>query len=317
MRTPWPALLCLLAACGGNISNEDLEYLNALPTREVLATKLPDSGSSSGSNLTQRQDRLVVGELSPIYAETRQTSIEFNTALDELLSLLENIRTVPPTTREPNRRTWGPYPDSKQPGHDVRFVMTREGDFFDYELQYKPSKGTEADWWPFLMGSFKADAGIRKGEGELHLFIKEAMAKRLDVGDLKDLERLDVGYQNRVLPTRVEMIITALPSLPSAPALQIRFNYRELPGGFGEMRFLQKGIDAVPGGLTEDVEITTRWTPDRGGVGGFVIRAGDLMGAGYTECWDAQNRLTFAKRSWELFGIGLASSCPDVPGFEE
>ena len=28
------------------------------------------------------------------------------------------------------------------------------------------------------------------------------------------------------------------------------------------------------------------------------------------------DKLTFAKRSWELFGIGLASDCPDVPGFD-
>ncbi|WP_224368371.1 hypothetical protein [Hyalangium versicolor] len=315
MRNVWPALLCLLAACGGNISNEDLEYLNALPTREVLASKLPGSGTNSGSGLAQRQDRLVVGELSPIFRDTQKTSAEFNGGLDVLLSTLENIRTVPPTTREPDRRTWGPYRDNQHPGNDVRFVMTRDGDFFDYHLQYKPTKGGEADWWSFLEGSFNASAGIRIGEGELHLFVADAMSHGLDVNDLNGLTRLDIGYQNKDLPTRVEMIFTAPPTLPSSP-LEVRFNYRELPGGFGELRFLEKAIDAVPGGLLEDVEITSRWTPDRGGVGTFEIRAGDLMGASYKECWDAQNKVTFAKSSWELFGIGLQSSCTDVSGFE-
>jgi hypothetical protein len=316
MRNLWPALLCLLAACGGTLSNEDLEYLNALPTREALASKLPDRGTSSNGGLAQRRDRLAVGEASELYADTRKASTEFNNAADSLLSLLENIRTVPPTTREPDRRIWGPYTDRNQPGQNVRFVMNRDGGFFDYRLQFKPSTAAEDAWWSFLEGTFKADAGIRIGEGELHLFISDAVTHGLNVGGLRGLERLDIGYQNKALPTRVEMIFT-VPITPPAPtAPQVRYTYREQPGGFGEMRFLVKDTEAVPGSLREDLEITSRWTPDRGGVGTFVILQGDLKGASYKECWDAQNKLTYAKRSWELFGIGLASDCPDIPGFD-
>jgi hypothetical protein len=316
MRHLWPALLCLLAACGGNFSNEDLEYLNALPSREALASKLPDRGASSGGGLAQRRDRLAVGDTSQLYADTRKASTDFNNALDGLLSLLENIRTVPPTTREPGRRTWGPFVDRNHPGNDVRFVMDRDGGFFDYRLQFKPSSAGAGEWWSFLEGSFKADAGIRIGEGDLHLFIADAVAKGLNVGNLKGLSRLDIGYQNKMLPSRAEMIFSAPPTPPATTGPEVRYTYRELPGGFGEMRFLLKDTDAVPGGLREDVEITSRWTPDHGGVATFVILRGDLQGAGYKECWDAQNKLTFAKRSWELFGIGLASDCPDVPGFD-
>ncbi|MFL5348665.1 MAG: hypothetical protein ACJ8AT_28045 [Hyalangium sp.] len=316
MRTLWPALLCLLAACGGNFSNEDLEYLNALPTREALASKLPGNGTSSGSGLAQRQDRLSVGDPSQLYQDTQKASTDFNNGLDGLLSLLENIRTVPPTTRELDRRTWGPYPDNNNPGNVVRFVMTRADEDFDYHLDFKPTAASEDAWWPFLEGSFKADAGIRKGEGDLHLFISDAVAKGINVGDLKGLKQLDVGYQNKTLPSRVQMIFSTPPTPPATTAPAVDYIYRELPGGFGEMHFLLTGTDWVPGGLKEDVEITSRWTPERGGVATFVIRAGDLAGASYKECWDAQNQLTFAKRSWELFGIGLASACPDISGFD-
>lgn len=318
MRTLWPALLCLLAACGGNFSNEDLEYLNALPSREALASKLPESSSSAiGGGLAQRRDRLVLGEVSPLYLDTREASTDFNASLDGLLRLLENIRTVPPTSREPDRRTWGPWPDRDHPGNDVRFVMDRAGDFFDYRLQFKPASASGEDaWWTFLEGSFKADAGIRVGEGELHLFIDDALAKGFSVGDLRSLKRLDIGYQNKQLPTRVEMIFTAQP-VPPLPSQQINYTYRELTGGLGEMRFLLKATDAVPGNLLEDVEITSRWTLNSGGVATYVIRQGDLMGASYKECWDAQNRVTFAKRSWELFGIGRASDCPDLSAFDK
>jgi hypothetical protein len=309
-----PALLGLLTACGGNFSNEDLEYLNALPTREALASKLPDSSASGIGGLVQRKDRLSVGDPSSLYLDTQKASREFNSGLDGLLTLLENIRTVSPTTREPDRRTWGPWPDRNQPGHDVRFVMDREGAFFSYRLQFKPANAGEDAWWSFLEGTFKADAGIRVGEGELHLFVDDAVAKGLNVGGLRGLRQLDVGYQNKTLPSRVEMIFTTAP--PSTTP-EIRYTYRERPGGFGEMRFLVKATDAVPGGLLEDVEITSRWTPDSGGVGSFVILQGDLKGANYRECWDAEFKITYAKKSWELFGIGLASACPDVPGFEE
>lgn len=308
----WPALLCLLAACGGNFSNEDLEYLNALPAREDLVSKLPDSGSRSGSGLGQRRDGLAVGEPSALYADTRKASRDFNAGLDGLLSLLESIRTVAPTTREPDRRTWGPFPDRNQPGNDVRFVMERAGDFFNYRLQFKPSAEGEEAWWSFLEGSFRADAGIRKGEGALHLFIDDAVARGLNVGELRGLTQLDVGYQTREPPTRVEMILSAL---PTATPPEIRYNYRELPGGFGEMRFLLNGTDVVPGNAREDVSITSRWTPDRGGEGSFTILRGDLQGASYRECWNAQGLLVFARRSWELFGIGKASDCPDVTAF--
>jgi hypothetical protein len=315
MRNLWPALLCILAACGGTFSNEDLEYLNALPTRDALASKLPDRGSSSNDGLAQRQDRLAVGDTSQLYADTRKASTEYNNALDSLLSLLENIRTVPPTTREPDRRIWGPWTDRNQPGNNVRFVMDRDGAFFDYHLQFKPSAAGEDAWWSFLEGTFKADSGIRIGEGELHLFISEALSHGLNVGGLRGLERLDVGYQNKALPTLVQMIFTTPIIPPATTAPQVLYTYREQPGGFGEMSFLVKDTDAVQGGLREDLRITTRWTPNRGGVGTFVILEGDLKGASYKECWDAQNKLTYAKRSWEFFGIGLASDCPDIPGF--
>ena len=316
MRNLWPALLCLLAACGGNFSNEDLEYLNALPTKEALASKLPDSKASAGGGLAQRQDRLSVGDTSQLYLSTHKASTDFNSGLDGLLNLLENIRTVPPTTREPDRRIWGPFADGTQPGNDARFVMDRQGDSFAYHLQFKPSRAGEESWFSFLEGSFKADAGIRVGEGELHLFIADAVAHGLNVGDLRGLKQLDVGYQNKQLPTQVQMLFSTPPVPPATTAPGVGYTYRELPGGMGEMTFLQTNIDAVPGNLLEDVKITSRWTADHGGVASYLILRGDLMGASYKECWDAQSKVTFAKASWELFGIGLASSCPDLSSFD-
>jgi hypothetical protein len=320
MRALVPTVLVLLgvllSACGGNFSNEDLEYLNALPSREELASKLPGGTGPSRQGLGQRLDRLSVGDPSPLYQDTRQASDDFNAVLDALLRFVEDIRALPPTTREPHRRTWGPFRDAGQPGHELRFVMERqeEAPLFTYQLQFRPVPAAGADWWPFLEGAFRADAGVRKGEGELHLHVEEARARGLNVEDLRGLRQLDVTYQTRELPTWVVMRLTA--QAPSTAA-EVLYTSREQPGGFGEMRFVQRETDAIPGGETEDVEITSRWTPDQGGVGGFVIVRGDLTGAGYRECWNAQYAVTYAKRSWELFGTGDVSACPRIPGFED
>lgn len=313
MRTLRTALPCLLAAslaaCGGDFSNDDLEFLNALPQRQDLTSKLPESARSGGAVGPRAQAGL--NEPSQLFADTKKASDDFNGGLDGLLTLVERIREAPPTTRESDRRTWGPYPDRDHPGHQVRFVMEREGGQFDYRLQYRPTAADEEAWWSLLEGTFQAASGVRKGEGEVHLFVEAAKAHGFDVGGLRTLRQLDIGYQTRELPTRVEMLFTsASVILPDA-----RYTYRELPGGLGEMRFVVLGSDAVAGGQREDVEITTRWTPEQGGVSTFVILKGDLQGASYAECWNAEGRITWLKRSWEWAGSGDARTCPDVSAF--
>lgn len=226
--------------------------------------------------------------------------------------LVERIREERPTKREPHRRIWGPFPVRELTGHEVRFVMEREGDRFDYRLQYRPKGTGEAGWWSLLEGTFLADAGVRKGEGEVHLFLKSARARGLDTGGLRNFGQLDIGYQTRELPTRVDMLFTP----ESALLPDARYGYRELPGGFGEMVFVVRGANVVPGLQREDVEATTRWTPGQGGVSTFVVLKGNLQGATYAECWNAEGRITWLKRSWEAAGSGDPASCPDVSVFE-
>ena len=202
MRNLAPALLCLLTvACGGDFSNDDLEFQNALPQRQDLAAKLPDAAARSGQGLRSQQVRLqVLGGTSELALQAYAAGTRFNVSVDALLSLLELFRNAPPTTRETDRRIWGPYPDKDHPGHEVRFVMERQGAQFAYLLQYRPKGAGDDAWWTYLPGTFKADGGIRKGEGALALDLKEARARGFDTGDASSLDRLDIGYQTRALP---------------------------------------------------------------------------------------------------------------------
>jgi hypothetical protein len=318
MRTSWLLLLgCLATACGGNFSNDDLEFLNALPAREDLSSKLPGAESSvSAGSLRQRSDPLTLGEGSRLYADTRKASDEFNKGLDGLLTLLEAIRDLPPTRREPERRTWGPWPDRRHPGHELRFVMTREAERFDYQLQFRPERSGEEAWWTLVDGSFLAGGGLRKGEGTVKLLLAEARAHGFNVGGLAALERLDIGYQTRALPIGVEMHF--VPVFPLVTP-EVRYAYREIPGGLGEMRFLLEDADVISGGQKEDLSIVSRWTRERGGVGRITVTGGDVPAgstATHVECWDASFRVTYVKRSWETTVVGDASACPDVSELE-
>jgi len=317
MRTFWLLLSCLATACGGNFSNDDLEFLNALPAREDLAAKLPGSeeGVSAGG-LHQRTDPLAVGDRSTLYEDTHGASNAFNGGLDGLLTLLENIRELPPTTRAPELRVWGPWRDPKHPGHEVRFVMARATERFDYRLQYRPERSGEEAWWTALEGSFRANGGLRKGEGLVRLLVAETKAHGFNVGRLGNLERLDIGYQTREPPIGVQMRFVPASIQGGSELL---YAYRELPGGLGEMGFVREDTDVLPGGQKEKLSILSRWTRERGGVGLVAVTGGDVP-AGYTathvECWDASFRVTYLKRSWETTVVGDASACPDVSALE-
>ncbi|HZI16469.1 MAG TPA: hypothetical protein VE153_39250 [Myxococcus sp.] len=318
------ACLCLaMAACGGNLSNDDLEFLNALPQREDLAAKLPAnsqgrSGGKRAGGKTAASASLQVrlGETSQLFSDTDDTGRRFNASVDGLLALLEKIRDVEPTSRDPDRRVWGPFPDRDHPGFDVRFVMERNVEQrFAYRLEYRRSGEGEADWWAFLLGTFQADVGgIRKGQGQLFLDVKLAETKAFPLGGLVTLDRLLIRYQTKSLPTSVEMVFTPRGGL-TAPTF---YTYREAEGGLGEMKFQVPDTDLVPGGQLEDLELTTRWAGDGRGVGVLDVLDGDIRGAKYTECWDALGRVTFIARSWDFFNPteGQRSSCPDVSALD-
>lgn len=309
MRTPWLALLFL--ACGGNFSNDDLEFLNALPVREELSARLPGgaTATSVGRLAALRVNGLALGAPSELYQRTHEASGSFNDGLDHLLSLLEGIRTLPPTTRAPDQRIWGPAPLDKAANHELRFTMTRAADVFEYVLQVRRTGSGEAGWWSLLTGAFQADGGLRRGTGELHLLTGVAISRGFDVGDLAGHQRLDIAYQTRAPPLRVEMNFASARGGPD-----VYYTYRELPGGLGEMTYRVQGIDVLGSVRKEDLSILSRWTRDGSGVARVKVTGGDVpAGATATEqeCWDAGFLVTYRQRTWEG-AEGSPAACPDV-----
>jgi hypothetical protein len=313
MRT-WILLLGGLAtACGGNFSNDDLEFFNALPVREDLSAKLPGAeGVERMGSSRQRVGMRAVGEFSQLYANTRQAADDFNRGLGGVFSYLEGIRKSSPTTRAPGLRIWGPMENPKHPGHEMRFKMEREPEGFKYWIEFRPMGSDDAAWWSALEGSVQPDGGLRKGEGTLSILMAEMRDHGIQEPWFMDLARLDVDYQTRTLPIRVRMHF-----VPATPVggTELGYAYHEVPGGPGEMRFPREDVDLIPGEQKEKVVVLSRWTQDQGGMGIVEATGGDVptgSTATLVECWDASFRTTYEKRSWETDEVGNASSCPDV-----
>jgi hypothetical protein len=317
MRTLWLLLLgCAASACVGNFSNDDLEFLNALPAREDLMARLPGNEARAGVT-GQRVAPLALGEPSPFYRSTHDASDIFNAGLDALLSRLELIQAEPPTTRTLGKRIWGPMTLDMSGTHEVRFLMNRTGRVFDYRLEVRSTGSGEAGWWTFLEGIFQAEGGMRRGAGAVHLQIGAAVAHGFDLGWLSEhgrewlstQERLDILYQTRTLPLRVEMNFVS-----AQASRELQYTYRKLPDGLGEMRFFLRA-DLLPGERREDLSIISRWTRDGTGVARVGVTGGDVsegLEETHVECWDTGFQLTYRQRSWNAAPEGTAEACPDV-----
>ena len=276
----------LAAACGGDFSNDDLEFLNALPEREDLAAKLPGAAAQRAARRAAARRRSALGELSKLYADTQQRPR--TTSTTGVDGLLDPARAHPRPCRPPRAsRTGAPGVPSRtqdHPGMRCASDGARRCAASSTCCSTAPAGTGEDAWWSLLEGPFEAEAGIRKGEGDVHLLVSEARERGLPTGASGCWTRLNIGYQTRSAahPRAGDPRLR-----PGASLERGALHLPRLPGRPGEISFTMADIQATPGTALETLDITSRWTADQGGIGTVVIRSGDLAGARKIECWDA------------------------------
>src|SRR5262245_2098762 len=96
----WTLLLFATIASCGNYSNEDLEFMNAVPARQDFVAYIP-------RDLTPANE-------AELAKDTHTVITAFNGALD-FLKVADAIRAYPPTSRIPDGRVWGPVLDNNHP----------------------------------------------------------------------------------------------------------------------------------------------------------------------------------------------------------
>lgn len=302
--------LVALAGCGGTWSNKDLEFVSALPRPEDLRAKIPLTASSTSplEGVSTRRDGLNVGDPSNAYANAKKASGEFNTILDTLLSIIDRVRQVPPTTRTKDTRVWGPWPDSNNPGFEFQVVIKQVDDVnFAWGIQSRPKNGAFFD---VVQGAFKASASARRGQGLMKVLVKD-FRDVLKVDDnFKQLDEIDVGYITDMFPRRVEMLFTFRAGSTSGLSA-LGYTYREQEDTSAAMRFQLRTTspDATV------LEMNAAWLANGSGRGLGRVLEGTYAGATISECWDTAFKVTYYEETWPGGQkVGDPASCVAIPG---
>ena len=263
-----------LCACG-NYSNEDLVFISAIPSREQLRIAVPKS---------EGQALCALGEAT--YATGAQTQGKgVNQGIDGILGLIDTIRAVPPTVRDGDRRTWGPWRDDKHAGVEYVVTMIRTrgatpaGDQFDYLFAGRREGGS---WIPVLTGTFTGSQA-RHGTGTLLLDFQAAWL--LGTNNPTDPHgAIQVDYTLSGDPRTIELQLSAAPGF----GLSI---YHYVWAGYSDGRALFDFKFSDTGGNVFTVD--ARFTAKGDGRASITGTAANGDTAHIDSCFDGQACLTW------------------------
>jgi hypothetical protein len=291
----------LLCACG-TLSNEDVAFLEALPQKGALHVAVP--AGSTGQNVC------LIGP-ADVWINAKTTGDNINASVDGILTMVDAIRAVPPTTRDPDQRTWGPFPDDNHAGVDVQVTMVREIDAkgvpwrWIYVIAQRRAHGP---FLPILEGEFFG-AQARNGIGRMTLHFENSWT----LGTNKPTEPhypARLYYDLSGDPRTISLDLSA----GTGFGLE-RFDYGWAGYADGHGRFDY----AIPGGNGCTLEVTAFFTAT--GAGRDVYRArcplvtiGDIH-----QCWDVGACLTYVNDPFAFTTqcngvkpciLGNPASCP-------
>jgi len=293
------AIVLALALVGcGNYSNEDLDYLSALPQTEDLSVEAP---KMSPVRPALEDDALQT---------TSDVTTKLNAMADNLLALVDQIRSGYPTSRNGNQRIWGPGPADGNPGWQVEFTMTKDGAAnpvtFEYSLlMIPPGMGIDGAL-TVLTGTFQATGGAH-GVGQLSLTPAAARDAGAVLPGLEKLMTLTIGYDTQDWPRTLTMEVVSIPTVdPTMDARQAMYTYQRAQNGDGAMSFTFLK-DAIPGPMGVDtLSITSHWQGSGAGRADIAVTAGDGAGLiSWTDCWAPDETTAYNSRT----GAGDATAC--------
>lgn len=310
-------LVCALAplpgagGCG-NYSNEDLEYMNAVPTRDVLAVEVPRQGAILRANTAES------------WRTTWTVIHSYNQVADGFVGLIDRIRTFYPTRRAPDARIWGPVPDEQHPGWQIQFTVARDGNdpgVFRYELvsippagMFPPESLPQGGSVTIISGTFQAGGGVQRGTGHMDVTLTEARALGITFRDLDRLESLSIDHQNDAWPHRVRVVAMQTPPMTPEEARSSDYTYEREASGAGSLQFSWVQ-DLVPGAAGLDTLLMkSSWLATGRGRADFTVAEGDLAGsARSTECWANDFTSTYRLATWAPPASGDEATCIAAP----
>jgi len=287
--------LALLCACG-NLSNEDIAFVEAIPRKEQLHVEVPNGSTA--------QPLCSLGG-ADIYANAKATGLSINSGVDNILSLVDSIRTVTPTTRDDDSRTWGPFPDQKHAGVVIKVVMVRELDQtltpwrWIYSIAASRPPG---GYLPILEGEFFG-AQARNGIGRITFHFENSTS--LGMNDDPNAPNFPARffYDLSGDPKTISLDLTA--GVNAFGLVSFDYFFAGYADGHGQFDF------AVPdpkSGCT--IDISTFFTAQGAGRDVFRLRCGSTLSSDVKQCWDTAGCLTFIDDPFAFTPIcGLLKPC--------
>jgi hypothetical protein len=306
-----------LSACG-TWSNEDLEFVYALPDKATVHAAAPGQSSSTGQGLLHQG--LNAGEDSPQAQGTIKLSTGFNTYVDSILDGIDGVRVIPPTSRTDDTRTWGPYNDSQHPGFEVEVEIERDGGSggeyeYDWQLRYRQTGG---QFFDICVGNFIPTETLKIGEGGF--FIDALSAREIfDAGKADDPDHLTVTYITDKSPKQVSMFFDKDAGV-DAGSYSLGYQYEQNDAGDTHATFIATGGD--PNITT--LEYDAKWNASGEGFMKASILAGNWADAGIRleECWDSAQKVVYSNMIFDAGTgpdggtpeVGLPGACVDIQG---
>ncbi len=298
------SLALCLASCGGNWSDEDLLFSSALPRREALRASLPSGGAVVAlEDTATHPGGLQTNEPSYAWAQTKRAASTLNTMLDSLLIFVDQVRVNAPSNRTVDSRTWGPFSDANNLGHEVQLVISRHGEkSFEWRIESRPAKG---EFVRVLAGTYLFTEIVSQGSGTITVFVKDFREVLTVDALLKELEHIEMNYV--VSQTSSEIDVSLMPQTASASVLG--YHLKQYTDGSGQLRF---SVTAT-GPEVQLLELDSSWKATGEGKSMGQVRAGTFADSTVTECWGADFGVVHYAESWPA-GVtsGLASDCVTI-----
>lgn len=305
MRSRSLAVLALALAACGNYSTDDIAFIEALPPPEALSVALPRPQPQAAP--AGGQAATTCGPLGAAteWTQALDTGTKLNAGLGWILGAVDLARSREPSERHRDWRAWGPFPDGKHPGFQIRVVVSRSvgSDGIPvYAFAFETLGGAAVDWTPLIDGRFIGASG-RTGRGEVTL--RFATIRALGLNDQPTDPMVDVT----ILYDRTGDPRTLALSIP----LGAGFGLVDFDYGFQSWASGDAHIDFAIQDLRGDRVVTQAgFLPSGAGRGEVTLYPANPppVSYQYTVCWDETGCVTAVADIFNVSGhCGAASSC--------
>lgn len=285
--------LLLLLGCG-DISNafllEDAEFLDALPSEARHTVSLRPAASVDEAEPDDWK-----AHAPSLLVVTDEVSEGVNGSLLDVLTTIDHVRTVLPSARTEEGRSWGPYAWVGDVQVELGIQRTGQGRF-----DWGVDAVTPETRLKYLTGTHYAGPSVAAGDGAFTWTFDE-VAPLLGA---PTRGTITVDYDNRV---GIDLLVD-LDGLTGGvePPLTALYAYR-LIDGEGDFQY-ETSVDLEGDGLAEEYSIRTRWIEGVGGRSDAIVTGGALgpLVERWSQCWDGDVALVY-----EADDLGLVVASGD------